>query len=104
MNTFMPHNNADDRTEIHRLLTKLSPWERVRFAAWCCRQATLKGSAVNPAVARSTKETAQLATKDDSADAKLSMDIFLDLYHLSAHYNFDLDTALTELVRRVRKK
>lgn len=102
MSSILHHDNRDDRREIHYLLSKLSPHKRIAWVQKCCRKATLRGSVLNPAVDIKSIRLAELAMRDDSADQKLTMDLFLDLWHLANHYNFDLEAALVDLERVVK--
>ena len=44
------------------------------------------------------------ARGDDAADRRLSLDVYFDVWTLAIQYKFSLDTALAELVRRVRRQ
>lgn len=98
------HDNREDRTEIHRLLCRLAPADRLQFLRWACQNATLPNSAVRPRVSRKTVELAGLARHDDSADRRLSLECFFDLMFLANSYSFDLDQALARLVEMVRRR
>jgi hypothetical protein len=96
------HDNLDDRREVFQALKRLPPGARVAFVNWCCRRAVLPGSRTHPGVARRTQELAELARRDDAADERLTVDLFFDLWNLSLSFDFTLDDALAELVRRAR--
>lgn len=96
-------DTRDDRKEMHQLLCKLSPAKRLAFLAWCCTKAAVPNSVIRPCVGRAMPERAALAMKDDSADEKLSLEIYLDVWNLSLQYQLDLVEATAELVRRVRR-
>lgn len=98
----LAHDNLDDRREIHRLLARLSPAGRVDFLRKACAAATLPAAKTHPGVSQKTLALAGLAQRDDSADARLTLDVYMDLWYLSAHYRFDLDRALAQLVQLVR--
>lgn len=95
-------DTLDDRREIHQLLAKLSPTRRIAFLRWACNQAVLPKSKIRPVVAQKTIDLAALAVRDSSADTRLTLDLYFDLWRLSIAYEFDLDSALTELVAWVR--
>lgn len=97
------HDNLDDRREIHHLLARLSPMRRVAFVDECCLSAVLPGSAVHPGVARKTRDLAQLARRDSSADSRLTLNLFMDLWYLHLHYSWSFDSALARLVELVRR-
>lgn len=96
-------DNRDDRGEIRRLLCFLPPLERVRFDAWCCAKAAVPGWGERPKVMRKTWDLARQARWDSSADERLTLEVWLDLWTLANQYAFDLDVALQRLVRVVRR-
>lgn len=85
---FLQLDTLDDRREIHQLLARLSPSRRLAFLRWCCRSAKLPNSRVRPTV-----------PPNHSGNA---MEIYFDLFALSANYDFSLDRALTVLVGYVK--
>lgn len=95
-------DTLDDRREIHQLLAKLPPMRRIEFVRWACNQSVLPHSQVRPYVQRKTVDLAELARWDSSADSRLTLDLYCDLWRLSIGYTFDLDAALDELVAWVR--
>ena len=97
-------DTRDDRREIHDLLTRLPPRERIRFMRWACSQATLPASRTHPGVSRKTVRLAVRAVRDSSADRALALECYFDLWHLSISYDFDLDRALEMLVETVRQQ
>jgi len=97
------HDNLDDRREIHQLLARLSPLKRVAFVDECCRNAVLPGSAIRPGVAQKTRDLAEVARRDSSADSRLTLNLFMDLWYLHLHYEWSFDSALTRLVQLVRR-
>ena len=97
------HDNLDDRREIHQLLARLSPARRVAFVDECCRNAVLPGSEIRPGVARKTRDLAEVARRDSSADSRLTLDLFMDLWYLHLHYRWDFDRSLGRLVELVRR-
>lgn len=96
-------DSLDDRREIHRLLARLSPARRLAFLRDCCRRARLPGHRDFTGPSRKTVELAELARRDDSADRRLTLDVWFDLWHLATHYAFDLDDALARLVALCRR-
>jgi hypothetical protein len=95
-------DTLDDRREIHRLLTRISPQARLRFLEWCCQSAVLPHSQVRPTVSRTTRELAAQARWDSGADARLSTGIYEDVWYLAGNYDFDIDRALARLVEVAR--
>ena len=97
------HDTRDDRTEIHRLIDRLTPRQRVAFLEACCRAAVLPRSQIRPTVLPSTYELCRQAEHDDSASGPLTMDVFLSMWVLTTEYQFDLRKALDLLVATARK-
>lgn len=98
-------DDLDSRREVCTLLGKLSPAERIAWLRWCCKQATLnKRSSLHPKVQQKTLNLADQARKDDGADMRLTLDLYFDLWALSAQWRFSLEDAMRELERRVRAK
>lgn len=95
-------DTLDDRRQIHDLLGRLPPRQRIRFMRWCCAQATLPHSSAHPGVSRKTVRLAQQAERDSSADERLALDCYFDVWRLASHYDFDLNAALERLVELVR--
>lgn len=91
------HDTKDDRAEAHRLLSLLHPRRRVAFLADCCKRATLPRSRVHPGPHRRTRELAELACRDSSADERLTLDLLFDLFTLSMTHQLDLTAALRRL-------
>ena len=99
----LAYDTKDDRRELHQLLCRLPPAARLNFLAWCCRRACLPNSQVRPKVGKGMPAKVPLANKDDSADEKLSLEVFLDVWNLALQYELNLTEATAELVRRVRR-
>lgn len=98
-------DTRDDRREVCALLAKLSPAERIAWLRWCCKQATLGGKrGMHPKIQRKTLELADQARHSDDADQRLTLDLYFDLWALSAQWKFQVASAVTELERRVRQK
>lgn len=102
MNNPLYLDTLDDRRELHRLLTRLSPARRLRFLEWCCAKAIVPHSEIHPGPSRTVRELAELARRDSSADERHALDVFLDIWVLSIQYELDLDDALAALVNFVR--
>lgn len=101
---YLTMDNLDDRTEVYRLLSRLSPARRLAWLRWCCARAVLPNSATHPGPARKMVELADLARRDSSADQRLTLDIFYDFWSLTGlNYELDPDVALTKLVAMVRR-
>lgn len=90
-------DTLDDRRELHRLLGFLAPPQRLAFLEDCCRRATLPRGKQRPVVAPRTRQLAMLALRDSSADERLTLEIYFDLWQLEISYAFDLDAALVRL-------
>ena len=89
-----------DRREIHHLLARLHPADRVRYLEKCCANAVLNGSQIRPKLSRKTYEWAEAAVRGDSgADDRLTLDCYVMLWELARHYNFCLSGAVLELER-----
>ena len=98
----LQYDNLDDRREIHQLLARLPPVERVRFDVWCCARASLPHFKHKPEVMAKTWRLAELARWDSSADERLTYEVWMDLWQISINYQFSLDVAVIELASRVR--
>lgn len=100
---YLDYDTKDDRTEIYRLLARLHPLRRVRFLQGVCDRAVLPGSQVRPRVRRETWELAELARRDDSADQRLRLEVFIDLWNVAAHYRLDIHGVFRRLVDAVKR-
>ena len=63
----------------------------------------VEGKAVKPWPAKRTRDLAETARWDSSADDRLTVDVFMDLYMLNMQYNFDLGRAVNVLVQWARR-
>ena len=97
------HDNLDSKRELWGLLKRLSPRRRVKFLRWCCTQATLPSTSIQPRVQPATDERAELAMRDDSADAALTYECYFDIFAMANQYELDLDRALNKLVELARR-
>ena len=97
------YDTLDDRREIHTLLARLPPVRRIAWLRWACRSAALPNSDVQPKVAAKTLALAERARWDSSADDRLTLEAYMDVWYLSFAYAFDLDRALAKLVEMVRQ-
>ena len=104
MTTVLSVDNLDDRREVHELLRKLPPDRRVAWLAWACRQSKLPRFDERPAVARKTLALAEQARWDSSADERLTLECYTDIWFLAMSYELNLDVALAKLVEMVRGK
>ena len=86
----LQYDTRDDRKEVYQLLQRLSPRDRLRWLAACCRRATLPGSTKQPAV--TPMSTGQ------------EMEVYLDFWSLVNEWTFDADAALEDLVRIVKQR
>lgn len=101
-------DNLDDRKEIHRLLTKLPPVERVNFLRWACQQVpkNSKGHLPVPHVWK-MRVTLEEAYRCDRADLAITNECYADLLVLISQWGLDAMktvTALEYLVKRVGLK
>src|SRR5688572_18686248 len=101
--TVLTVDTLDDRREVHELLRKLSPARRVGFLAWCCKHSKMNRFNEPIVVARKTRELAELARWDSSADNALTVDVYMSCWSLAMQFQLDLDKALAKLVEMVRK-
>lgn len=102
-NTMKQFDNLDDRREIHHMLARLSPTARVAFVDWCCARCCKTSIGRDPVqVQAKTRKLADLARVDDSADKRLSFDLYFDLWFLAMNWGLDLGEVADELTRRVR--
>ena len=102
-------DNLDDRREIHELLRRLPPRRRVQWLTWACRQSTLAkqdgtGIRDQTRVSRKTLELAEKARWDSSADERLTMESYMDVWMLAMTGTLNLDVALAKLVEMARGK
>lgn len=94
-------DTLDDRREIHTLLGRLSPRERVAFLGWCCERA--KGKC-RPKPSRKMDPRIRDAMRDDGADERLTLEMYYDFWVLVHQYEVDSVAAAKELERRCRGK
>lgn len=99
----LDHDNKDDRLEVYHLLSKLPPPKRLAWLDWACCRATLGTSQVRPVVQQKTRRLAAQARWDSAADARLTLEIFFDLWMLSINYRVDFEALLKGLERQVRR-
>lgn len=96
------HDNLDDRREVYHLLARLPPQQRLAFLDWACHQATLGKSQIRPIVAAKTRRLAEQARWDSSADTRLTLEIFFDLWMLDVNYRVDFEATLNSLEQHAR--
>lgn len=97
-------DNTDDRRELHGLLAKLPPRERVAFLERCCKNVPQgRGKLPVPAVWK-MRATVEMAMRCDRADLALTNEIYCDLQSLFAEFGLDAVKTAVELERLVRKQ
>ncbi len=97
---FVSHDCKDTRREVlGGLLPKLSPEERMRYLAWCCKRATCP---VPVQIREDMWDRMRRARTSDEDDQYLTWEIGLDVWQLAIQYGLDIEAALAELERRVR--
>jgi hypothetical protein len=83
-------DTRDDRKEVHQLLTRLSPRDRLRWLAWCCENAVLPNSDKHPAVDPTSKGQA--------------LEVFMDWWTMVSNYTVDAGACLRHLVGMVKRR
>lgn len=99
---YLAFDNLDDRREILRLLARLNPMKRLAFVQWFCSQARLGPWGLIPRVSAKTEATARQAMTDSGADERLTLELWQDMWNISAAYDVSLDVAFRKLVEVVR--
>lgn len=99
-------DTLDSRRELHRLLSKLPPRDRIKFLEFCCASVPQneKGHLPVPRVGK-MRATVEMAYKCDRASDVLTNEIYCDLLVLATQYKLDLlktAKALEQLVRQRR--
>lgn len=84
---YLQYDSLDDRRTIHQLLERLSPAQRIDFLDWCGRQCP----GMKPHVAR-------------QRTIGTALEIYLDIWHLAAQYNLNIDRVTERLVAVVRRE
>lgn len=103
MSILLAVDTLDDRREIHGLLAKLAPWDRVRFLARCCQAVHKPGrNNVGPSVFR-MRERIEASYRCDKADDGLTNMLYADLLFLAAQWGLDLAQAAVDLERVVKR-
>jgi hypothetical protein len=96
-------DTLDDRREVHSLLARLPPRDRVRFLSECCsRVPQSKGKLPVPVVTH-LRETIDRAYRCDRSDERLTNELYGDLLGLFNAWGLDVAATvrlLTEWVRR----
>ena len=95
-------DTKDDRKEIHHLLAALPPAARMEFLAWCCRQVVLPQTRTHPVPSARMAPRFAEARHSDSADERLTMEIYFDFWRLCNTYGLDPTAAAAELERRAK--
>ena len=95
-------DDLDSRRELHTLLAKLPPQDRIRFLRWCCsRCPTGQGRAPVPMVGM-MKTTVSQAEHDDEGDRRFTYEVYGDLLQLFANFKLDAVQTARELEQWVR--
>lgn len=82
-------DTKDDRREMLSLLERISPRDRLRWLAWCCRQVTGPHGDKVRVAARSTGENA--------------IEVLMDQWQLIVQYELD-PTPAAELLEKIAAK
>lgn len=96
-------DTLDDRRELHHLLGKLSPRDRVLFLAECCRRVPQAKGRLPVPVVTHLQTTLDQAYRCDRADQRVTNEVMGDLLMLMNQWGLDaIATAilLTEWVRK----
>lgn len=96
-------DTLDDRRELHGLLHRLPPRDRIRFLQTCCARVPRGSDRLPVPAVWSMRATVDQAYRDDRADLRLTNEIYADVLQLFNQYRLDaVATALllTEWVRR----
>lgn len=101
---FLVMDTLDDRREIHRLLSALSPRERVAYLHWCCKQVYMPNTRINPTPSVRMLPRVSDAQRSGLYEDRLTMEIYFDWWRLANSYKLDVRKAAEELERRVRAK
>lgn len=88
--TILDYDDLDARREMYRLLghPRMTDRRRINFVSWCSQRCGDKMVQVKPAYDKAGYGTHEA---------------IMDLSMLTLQYRLDVDSALAELVRRVRK-
>jgi hypothetical protein len=95
-------DTLDDRRELFALLHRLPPRRRVAYVEGLCRGLTI-ADGLRRGVSARTHALAELARRDDSADRRLTLDLYMDCWHLCVQYGLDLPAAAQALEALVRR-
>lgn len=88
-------DTRDDRRELHYLLSKLSPNDRIAFLTWACQQAPQGTGRLPVPCVQMMATTIEQAYRCDRADTRLTNEVYCDL--LSLLNNFDVDAVKVTL-------
>jgi hypothetical protein len=103
---YLTLDDVDSRRQLHGLIHRLPPRERVAFLKWACTQVPKdgKGHLPEPAVWK-MRATLEQSHRCDRADLALTNEVYGDLLTLAVNFQLDLvkcALALEQLVRRLR--
>ncbi len=91
-------NTAGDRKEIRRMLTALSPMDRLRFLCEC---AVILN---NPRAGASARNMPlKEARRCDRADERVTDAIYMDILYMATQYGLDLDAVVNRLAAHVSR-
>jgi len=97
-------DTVDDRREIHSLLHRLPPADRVRFLRWACRACPARNDKKIPVPSTwSMQTTLEQAYRCDRGDLRLTNEIYADVMSLLNTWDLDAGVALAELVAWVKQ-
>lgn len=95
-------DTLDDRREIHSLLHRLSPRDRVRFLARCCRRVTdARGYGPRVSLWR-MRERIDASYRCGKADDGLTNECYGDILVMAASWGLDLLAVAAELEQVAR--
>lgn len=91
-------NTPGDRQEIRRMLSALSPLDRLAFLCDCCLRLNVPGT-----MASARNMPLKAARRCDAADARVTDMVYADLLFAATQHNLDLDAAVTRLAGYVAR-
>ncbi len=96
-------DNVDDRRELHSLLHRLPPAQRLAFLKYCCSQVpkTNSNRLPEPAVWK-MRATMEMAYRCEKASEVLTNEIYCDILTLFNSFSLDAMATATALERLVR--
>lgn len=101
---YLVWDNLSNRKETLFLFARLPPYARIAFMEACCANACVGHTDIRPGVLQETYDRAAVAMRDDSADEKLTLELWGDLAALCVQYNLDIDKMLEPLTQMARRE